>query len=208
MKKNILKMAVVALAVFAMPTMMHAQLGNLARKAKSATQTAKTLTTNENLIGTEEIKVAQLAATWSYTEAGVSFAAGNAAEKAAGNALAQEVEPDLRNALSVIRPGMLKFKFNEDKTCQLLAQNKPIDGTYTISGPDITVNLSNPATTLKFNGRLDGNRIQLSMTPDELTSFIKAALPESADSYASKIGTVTSALEKAKNLYLALWFFK
>ena len=29
MKKNILKMAVVALAVFAMPTMMHAQLGNL-----------------------------------------------------------------------------------------------------------------------------------------------------------------------------------
>ena len=117
MKKNILKMAVVALAVFAMPTMMHAQLGNLARKAKSAAQTAKTLTTNENLIGTEEIKVAQLAATWSYTEAGVSFAAGNAAEKAAGNALAQEVEPDLRNALSVIRPGMLKFKFNEDKTC-------------------------------------------------------------------------------------------
>ena len=103
---------------------------------------------------------------------------------------------------------MLKFKFNEDKTCQLLAQNKPIDGTYTISGPDITVNLSNPATTLKFNGRLDGNRIQLSMTPDELTSFITAALPESADSYASKIGTVTSALEKAKNLYLALWFFK
>ncbi len=208
MKKNILKLAVVALAVFAMPTMMHAQLGNLARKAKSAAQTAKTLTTNENLIGTEELKVEKVKGTWSYTEPGISFAAGNAAEKAAGNAVAQEVEPDLRSALSVIRPGMLKFKFNENNTCQAIVQTKPIDGTYTLNGPDITVNLSNPATTLKFNGRIDGNRIQLSMTPDELTDFIKTVLPESADSYASKIGTVSSALEKAKNLYLALWFFK
>lgn len=208
MKKNILKITVVALAVFAMPTMMQAQLGNLARKAKSAAQTAKTLTSNENLIGTEEIKVENLKGSWSYRESGISFAAGNAAEKAAGNAAAEEVEPKIKDALSVLKPGMVTFKFNEDKTCKVLVQKKEIDGTYSVNGANIDMTLSDPAATLKFNGRIDGNRIQLSMTPDEMANFIKAALPESADNYASKIAAASSVLDKAKNIYLALWFAK
>ena len=82
MKKNIMRFAVVALALFAMPTFMHAQLGKLANKAKAAANTAKTLNSEENLIGDEEITEKDLKATWSYREPGLSFAKGNAAVKA------------------------------------------------------------------------------------------------------------------------------
>ena len=208
MKKNIMRFAVVALALFAMPTFMHAQLGKLANKAKAAANTAKTLNSEENLIGDEEITEKDLKATWSYREPGLSFAKGNAAVKAAGNKVAQEVEPEMREALSALKPGMISFKFEEKGVCTLIAQKKEIPATYTVSGPDITITLSDPAATLKFNGRIDGNRIQLSMLPDDLIGFIKAAMPDSADQYAAKLEPVTKALSKVKIVYIALWFAK
>lgn len=208
MKKNVMRIAIVALALFAMPTMMHAQLGKLANKAKSAANTAKTLNTEENLIGEEEITEKDLKGTWSYREPGVSFAKGNAVQKAAGNKVAEEVEPKLRDILSPLKPGMVSFQFAEKGVCKMIVQKKEIPGTYTINGANIDVTLSDPAATLKFNGKIDGNRIQLSMLPDDLIDFIKAAMPDSADQYAAKLEPVTKLLEKAKIVYLALWFAK
>lgn len=208
MKKNILRIAVVALALFAMPNMMHAQLGKLANKAKSAANTAKTLNTEENLIGEEELTEKALKGTWSYREPGMSFAKGNAVQKAAGNKAAEEVEPKIREILSPLKPGMVSFQFEEKGVCKMIVQKKEIPGTYTINGANIDVTLSNPAATLKFNGKIDGNRIQLSMLPDDLISFIQAAMPDSADQYAAKLEPVTKVLAKAKIVYLALWFAK
>ena len=208
MKKNIMRIAIVALALFAMPNMMHAQLGKLANKAKAAANTAKTLNSDENLIGEDEITEKALKGTWAYREPGIAFAKGNAVQKAAGNKAAEEFEPKLREALSALKPGMVSFKFDEKGACTMLVQKKEIPGTYTISGPNIDITLSNPAATLKFNGRIDGNRIQLSMLPDDLVGFIQAAMPDSADQYASKLEPVTKALAKVKIVYIALWFGK
>ena len=50
--------------------------------------------------------------------------------------------------------------------------------------------------------------LQLSMLPNDLISFIQAAMPDSADQYAAKLEPVTKVLSKAKIVYLALWFAK
>ena len=206
MKRNILKLAIVAFAAFAMPTMMHAQLGNLAKQAKSAAKTAKTLTSNDNLIGEDELTVKDLKFKWSYREPGIAFGKGNAAQKAAGNAIAGEVEPKLKDALKSLKSGSISFKFEEKGVCTATMQGKEIPATYTINGPNIDITLSKPAATLKFNGRIDGARIQLAMTPSDLAEFIKVAAPASADQYLKQMEPAFKTLEKAKNVYIALWF--
>ena len=214
--KGFIKTAFVAAAIFALPTMMHAQLGGLggmAKKAKAAAATAKSLTSDANLIGEEELTLDAVKGTWSYREPGIAFGAGNAAAKAAGNAAAEKVEPALKEALTKagFKTGMIKFTFNnnkeEVKTCKVTLASKEMEGTYALEGANIAITLTESGKTFKFNGKIDGGRIQLAMTPSDMLDFVKAVAP-SADNYASQMASVSSVLDKVKILYLALWFAK
>ena len=203
MKKEMIRTALIAMAIFAMPTMMHAQLGNLAKKAKAAAATAKSLNSDANLIGEEELTDDAVKGTWSYREPGIAFGPGNAAAKAAGNAAAEKVEPIIKEGLTKagFKPGMLKFTFNNSKengqTAKVVVASKEFEGTYALEGATIAVTLNETGKTFKFNGKLDGGRLQLALTPSD-----------QADNYAAQVKSVSDVLDKVKILYLALTFGK
>ncbi len=213
MKKELIRTVLVAAAIFAMPTIMYAQLGNLAKKAKAAAATAKSLNSDANLIGEEELTADAVKGTWSYREPGIAFGPGNAAAKAAGNAAAEKVEPVIKEGLTKagFKPGMLKFTFNNSKedgqTAKVVVASKEFEGTYALEGATIAVTLNETGKTFKFNGKLDGGRLQLALTPSDMLDFVKAAAPQ-ADNYAAQVKSVSDVLDKVKILYLALTFGK
>ena len=106
---------------------------------------------------------------------------------------------------------MLKFTFNNSKedgqTAKVVVASKEFEGTYALEGATIAVTLTETGKTFKFNGKLDGGRLQLALTPSDMLDFVKAAAPQ-ADNYAAQVKSVSDVLDKVKILYLALTFGK
>lgn len=214
MKKNMMKIALMAIMAFAVPTAMNAQLADLLNKAKDAiagsSSTAGTVTDIVgNLLGSNKITQSNLVGTWSYTQPCIAFETENALNKIGGSVASAKIEEKLKTGLSTagIKEGQLTLTFKSDKTFSITAGKRTVSGTYEIDGSDVVLNFKSPAKSIKTNAKISLGTLQLAMKADKMLEIVNV-IATKASAYSTQMGTVSSLLSNYKGMYLGLKFKK
>ena len=214
MKKNIIKLAIVAVAAFTMPSAMNAQLNEILGKAKEAiagsSSTAGTVTdVIGGLLGSGKLTEKSLAGTWVYTQPCVAFESESVLSNIGGSVASSKVEEKLKKGLEKagIKSGKVTLTFNTDKTFAMTVGKKSLSGTYEIDGSNVTLNFKSPAKSINTNAKISLGTLQLAMNADKMLDIVNT-IATKASAYSSQMGTVSSMLSQYKGMYLGMKFNK
>ncbi|MBR1519865.1 MAG: DUF4923 family protein [Bacteroidaceae bacterium] len=214
MKKNMIKLALVAMVAFIAPTTMNAQLNEILGKAKEAisgsSSTAGTVTdVIGDLLGSSKITEKNLSGTWVYTQPCVAFESENVLSNIGGSVASSKVEEKLKKALEKagIKSGKVTITFNTDKTFAMKVSKKSLSGTYEIDGSNVILNFTSPARSIKTNAKISLGTLQLAMNADKMLEIVNT-ITTKASAYSSQMATVSSVLSQYNGMYLGMKFNK
>ncbi|MBQ9665002.1 MAG: DUF4923 family protein [Bacteroidaceae bacterium] len=214
MKKNMIKLAFVAMVAFIAPTTMNAQLNEILGKAKEAisgsSSTAGTVTdVIGDLLGSSKITEKNLAGTWVYTQPCVAFESENVLSNIGGSVASSKVEEKLKKALEKagIKSGKVTITFNTDKTFAMKVSKKSLSGTYEIDGSNVILNFTSPARSIKTNAKISLGTLQLAMNADKMLEIVNT-IATKASAYSSQMATISSVLSQYNGMYLGMKFNK
>ena len=225
MKKNIIKIAFIAMAAITMPSAMNAQskvgVSDLLNKAKTVVKDAQTQGTATNqavntakdvlgdLLGTKPVTEASIVGTWKYTQPCVAFDGENTLSNIGGKVASSGIETKLANALSKagITPGKMTIVFKSDKTFSATVGKKTTTGTYALNGNNITLTFKNSKKPITANVKNSAGVLQIAMNTDKLLSIVQN-VSANASGYSQQMAAVSALLNKYKGMYLGLKFQK
>lgn len=214
MKKNIFRIAIVAMVTFAMPTIANAQISDILNKAKDAvagsSSTGKTVTNVlGNILGKGKVSEASLKGTWVYTEPCVAFESENVLSNVGGSIASEKVEEKLKKALEKagIKAGKMTLTFNDDKSFAMTVGKKSLAGTYELSGSDLTLTFNSPKKSIKTNVKITLGTLQIAMNADKMLEIVNT-IATKASAYSSQMATISTLLSQYKGMYLGMKFNK
>ena len=232
MKKDIIRIALVAMTAFLMPTSMDAQLNDILNKVKDAAtgNTATTTTVNDS---TKQSSTSTGDAITNIL-GGImgSSSTAKAATDIIGNVLGSSkitekslagtwtytqpcVAFESENVLSNIGGSVASSKI-EDKMKKALAKAGIKEGKFTVTfNEDKTFAMAvgkkklsgTPNKTIKSNAKLSLGTLQLAMNADKMLEIVNT-IATKASAYSSQMGTISTVLSQYKGMYLGMKFNK
>lgn len=210
MKKEIIKITLVAIMAFIAPTAMKAQLSNIINAIKGSSSTANTVTDIVgNLLGSGKVSAANLTGTWAYTEPCVAFESDDVLSKLGGSVASTKIEDKFNAALTKagIKPGNVTMTFNTDNTFAMTVGKKTLSGTYEVSGSDLNLTFKTTGKTIKTNVKISLGTLQIAMNADKMLDIV-TTIATKASAYSSQMSTISSLLGNYKGMYLGMKFQK
>lgn len=210
MKKNIIKIAIVALAAFVAPTTTRAQLSEILNAIKGSSSTASTVTDIVgNLLGSGKVSESSLQGTWVYTEPCVAFESDDVLSKLGGSVASTKIEDKFNTALTKagIKPGNVTITFNADSTFAITVGKKTLSGTYAVNESELDLTFKTTGRTVKTNVKLSLGTLQIAMNADKMLDVI-TTIATKASAYSSQMSTISSLLGNYKGMYLGMKFQK
>jgi hypothetical protein len=186
-------------------------LKNVATAAVSNSSTASTITsTIANLIGTSTVSESSVKGTWKYSEPAVAFESEDLLTSVAGTAVAPKVEKKMLNAMTKVgfKKGKSTVTFNSDNTFTCSYGSTTGNGTYSISGSNITLTSSITGASVTGNVKLSDNTLQITFTASKLLKFMNTLADKTSTSTTTQIATVTSLVKNVKGIQIGMKFTK
>lgn len=195
---KIFSIVIMAAAMVFMPVDASAQkLGNLLKKAASSDVVNSVI--NTYVPGANAVS---LPGSWSYTGAAVSLSGETAVSNIAGTAVTSGIENKIDGYLQKIgvKPGVVHFTFNEDKTFTSTIFGINLSGTWQINdeAKRVTLQYGKVMKYLSMTGTLTrtSEGCEILFDADRFLTFIKSAL-----SFAGKGSTAASGLSSLTSSY-------
>ena len=191
MKKNVLRMALMSLAL-TVATGGHAQidLDDLAGKvlggvSSSASSQTSGQTENGGLMQTltsvfskdKQASANNIVGTWSYSEPAILLTSSNILSNAAYKIAANKAESKLQQYLSQygFAPGSFTMTFNEDGTCVETLKGKSMKGKWQVKDSKLLLTIGG-VKTLSITTQIDGNEMMLTVDATKLLNMFKFSL--------------------------------
>ena len=204
MKKNLLRMAFIALGIMVCNN-ANAQLENILKSV--AGEAAANVV--GNLLGTNKVSEKSLVGTWSYNQPCVAFESENVLATGGSSMVSTKVEKTMQNGLTKVgfTSGKVVMTLKEDKTGIIKYNGKAVDVNWAVDGTNLklTFPLLNKGVTM--NAKLSGSELQVAMKSDKLLTLLNA-ITEKAGTVSSSLGTLNTLTKNVKGMYMGLKFTK
>lgn len=160
---------------------------DLSSLLKSATSSSTLSSIIDGVISTDDISVADLEGTWSYTGPAVSFASEDLLEKAGGSVVTSQIEEELEPYYEKAGLTGMTFVFDsEGNVTVTLKSGKTISGTVTEGDTSGTMVFNFASSLSKISSKLS--------SVGNLTAYVTKGTSLSIMFDASKLQTVVSTL--------------
>ena len=199
MKKNVLKLAALALMSMCQMQVNAQTLGDVLNGVLGSSQSGDvaqglpsifskdTQATADNIIGT-----------WSYSEPAIVFTSDNILAKAASKIAANKVEKKLQEQLSKygIQPGSFTMTFKEDGTFTETLKGKTTQGKWAVKDSKLQLTVIG-IKTLSITTQIDGKDMQFVTDATKLLNLFKTLGAKSSN---SNIKTVASLMKSVNGM--------
>lgn len=204
MKKNMLKMAFVALGMMVCGN-ANAQLENILKSV--AGETAANVV--GNLLGTSKVSEKSLVGTWSYNQPGVAFESENVLATVGSSMVSTKVEKTMQNGLTKVgfTSGKVVMTLKEDKTGIIKYNGKAVDVNWAVDGTNLKLTFPLLNKGVSMNAKLSGSELQVAMKSDKLLTLLNA-ITEKAGTVNSSLGTLNTLTKNVNGMYMGLKFTK
>lgn len=204
MKKNMLKMAFVALGMMVCGN-ANAQLENILKSV--AGETAANVV--GNLLGTSKVSEKSLVGTWSYNQPCVAFESENVLATVGSSMVSTKVEKTMQNGLTKVgfTSGKVVMTLKEDKTGIIKYNGKAVDVNWAVDGTNLKLTFPLLNKGVSMNAKLSGSELQVAMKSDKLLTLLNA-ITEKAGTVNSSLGTLNTLTKNVKGMYMGLKFTK
>jgi hypothetical protein len=204
MKKNMLKMAFVALGMMVCGN-ANAQLENILKSV--AGETAANVV--GNLLGTTKVSEKSLVGTWSYNQPGVAFESENVLATVGSSMVSTKVEKTMQNGLTKVgfTSGKVVMTLKEDKTGIIKYNGKAVDVNWAVDGTNLKLTFPLLNKGVSMNAKLSGSELQVAMKSDKLLTLLNA-ITEKAGTVNSSLGTLNTLTKNVNGMYMGLKFTK
>ena len=217
MKKNMLKVAVVALGMM-LCSNANAQLSDILKNAAgtaidkaTGSSTAGNVAADiiGNLLGTSKVSDKSLVGTWTSSQPCVAFESENVLTSLGSSVVSSKVESTMKNGLTKVgfTSGKVVMTLKEDKTGVIKYNGKAVDVNWAVNDTNLklTFPLLNQGVTM--NAKLSGSELQLAMKSDKLLALLNA-ITQTAGKVNSQLGTLNTLTKNVKGMYMGLKFTK
>ncbi len=213
MKKNVLKMAMMAL-VLTTATNCYAQFdlkglaGKVLGSSSSSASSSSSSSSNStgNLISTlttvfskdKQADKNNIVGTWVYSEPAIVLSSSNFLSNAAYKVASNTAEKKIQSYLTKygISPGTFSINFNEDGTCTETLKGKSVNGNWKIENEKLVLTIKG-VKALSITTQISGNEMQLVTDATKLLTMFKSF---GANSSNNEIKTVASLLKGASGM--------
>ncbi|MBO4841632.1 MAG: DUF4923 family protein [Bacteroidaceae bacterium] len=204
MKKNMLKMAFVALGMMVCGN-ANAQLENILKSV--AGEAAANVV--GNLLGTSKVSEKSMVGTWSYNQPCVAFESENVLATVGSSMVSTKVEKTMQNGLTKVgfTSGKVVMTFKEDKTGIIKYNGKAVDVNWAVDGANLKLSFPLLNKGVTMNAKMSGSELQLAMKSDKLLTLLNA-ITEKAGTVNSSLGTLNTLTKNVKGMYMGLKFTK
>ncbi len=204
MKKNMLKMAFVALGMMVCGN-ANAQLENILKSV--AGEAAANVV--GNLLGTSKVSEKSLVGTWSYNQPGVAFESENVLATVGSSMVSTKVEKTMQNGLTKVgfTSGKVVMILKEDKTGIIKYNGKAVDVNWAVDGTNLKLTFPLLNKGVSMNAKLSGSELQVAMKSDKLLTLLNA-ITEKAGTVNSSLGTLNTLTKNVNGMYMGLKFTK
>ena len=173
MKKNMLKMAFVALGMMVCGN-ANAQLENILKSV--AGEAAANVV--GNLLGTSKVSEKSMVGTWSYNQPCVAFESENVLATVGSSMVSTKVEKTMQNGLTKVgfTSGKVVMTFKEDKTGIIKYNGKAVDVNWAVDGANLKLSFPLLNKGVTMNAKMSGSELQLAMKSDKLLCHPRISL--------------------------------
>jgi hypothetical protein len=203
MKKNVLKVTVLALAmVFSASANAQIDLGNVVNGVLGATNNSSTGDLVSNLTtvfsSSKQAKTENIVGTWSYAEPAIVFMSDNLLTKAAAKIAANKLEKKLQSYLTQygFKPGSFTITFNEDGTFTETLNGKKMSGKWKVVDSKLQLTMIG-IKTVSITTQIDGKNMQCVTDATKLLNLFKSLGAKSTN---SNIKTITSLMKSVNGM--------
>ena len=203
MKKNVLKVTVLALAmVFSASANAQIDLGNVVNGVLGATNnsSAGDLVSNLTTVfsSSKQAKTENIVGTWSYAEPAIVFMSDNLLTKAAAKIAANKLEKKLQSYLTQygFKPGSFTITFNEDGTFTETLNGKKMSGKWKVVDSKLQLTMVG-IKTVSIITQIDGKNMQCVTDATKLLNLFKSLGAKSTN---SNIKTITSLMKSVNGM--------
>ena len=203
MKKNVLKVTVLALAmVFSASANAQIDLGNVVNGVLGATNnsSAGDLVSNLTTVfsSSKQAKTENIVGTWSYAEPAIVFMSDNLLTKAAAKIAANKLEKKLQSYLTQygFKPGSFTITFNEDGTFTETLNGKKMSGKWKVVDSKLQLTMVG-IKTVSITTQIDGKNMQCVTDATKLLNLFKSLGAKSTN---SNIKTITSLMKSVNGM--------
>ncbi len=211
MKKNVLKVAMMAIALMT-TTSAHAQfdLGSIAGQVLGSVSSGSQNGSTDDLVSTlttvfssdKQANKENIIGTWTYQEPAIVLSSGNFLNNAAYKIVANKAEKKLQDYLTKygFAPGTFSITFNEDGTCSETFKGKTMKGNWKVENEKLVLTISG-IKALSITTQISGSEMQVVTDATKLLTLFKSF---GANSGNSELKTISSLLKGVKEMQLGL----
>ncbi len=211
MKKNVLKVAMMAIALMT-TTSAHAQfdLGSIAGQVLGSISSGSENGSTDDLVSTlttvfssdKQANKNNIIGTWVYQEPAIVLSSGNFLSNAAYKVVANKAEKKLQDYLTKygFTPGTFSITFNEDGTCSETLKGKTMKGNWKVENEKLVLTISG-IKALSITTQISGSEMQVVTDATKLLTLFKSF---GANSGNSELKTISSLLKGVKEMQLGL----
>ena len=147
-----------------------------------------------------------LAGTWVYEEPAIVFESDNFLTKAGGNIAAKKIEDKLQSYLTKygIKPGAMKFTFEENGTFTEVLGTKTMHGTWKVEEGKLLLTYGK-VKTISITTQVESGKL---MFVTDATKLLEMFKQFGSRSTSSNIKTITSLMKNIKGMKVGLTLVK
>ena len=205
MKKNVLKIAAVSLALmFSAPMSAQSDLGGLLGNVLGAA--TGNSSSGDDLVSTltsifssdKQANKNNIIGTWNYSEPAIVFMSDNLLTKAAAKIAANKLEKKLQSYLTQygFKPGSFTITFNEDGTFTETLNGKKMSGKWKVVDSKLQLTMIG-IKTVSITTQIDGKNMQCVTDATKLLNLFKSLGAKSTN---SNIKTITSLMKSVNGM--------
>ena len=208
MKKNIIKLALVCLAIFSgQNAKAQTDLGNILNNVLGGSTSTSDVVSGITSIfsSSKQATESNIVGTWEYEEPAILLQSDNVLTNAAAKVAANTAEKKLQAQLEKIgiKKGALTMTFNSDGTFSETFGSKKSSGTWTIS--DSKPILKHTLKSVTLTTQVSGDNLMFVTDATKLLTLFQTLGSTSTN---SKLATVTSLMKKVKGMQCGISLVK
>ena len=208
MKKNIIKIAVIAIMLICGSTGASAQLnlGKILGGITGSSNTSDLISGLTSIFSSDKQATADnIVGTWAYDSPAIVFESEDFLSKAGAALAAQKLESSLQKTME--KYGITKDKFSitfkEDGTFTEIIRGNSFSGKWSVS--DNKLKLTYKLKTLEITTQKEGNQLMFVTDASKLLSLMQTLGSKSTN---STVSTVTSLMKKVKGMQCGITLVK
>jgi hypothetical protein len=213
MKKNVLKIAAVSLALmFSAPMSAQSDLGGLLGNVLGAA--TGNSSSGDDLVSTltsifssdKQANKNNIIGTWNYSEPAIVFMSDNFLAKTAAKVASNKLETKLQSYLTKygIKPGTFSMTFKEDGTFTRTLKGRTSKGTWQLKDNKLLLTVAGLAT-VSITTQIDGKDMQFVTDATKLLNLFKTMGAKSTN---SNIKTVTTLMKSVNGMQAGITLHK